>query len=204
MLHSLVFGEGVINDATSLVILRALDATGHSATTIDWGLLPAFARIFVASLLLGVGVRRTLQLICTHILTQTHAQMGMLSALVVRGAFVGKGAHSTDSEVLVTFLLAFLAYTVSESLELSGIFTVFFCGRCLWDHLSYVEPSPTGMSPTGMSPTGMSPTGKTSGVKPLLVLENLSPPSCSTTPKLPPPPRGEHESLHMAQPVSVC
>lgn len=57
MLHSLVFGEGVINDATSLVILRALDATGHSkATTIGWGLLPAFARIFAASLLLGVGV----------------------------------------------------------------------------------------------------------------------------------------------------
>lgn len=55
-------------------------------------------------------------------------QMGMLSALVVRCAFVGKGAHSTDSEVLVTFVLAFLAYTVSESLELSGIFTVFFCG----------------------------------------------------------------------------
>lgn len=57
VLHSLVFGEGVINDATSLVILRALDATGHRATTIGWALLPACARIFVASLLLGVGVR---------------------------------------------------------------------------------------------------------------------------------------------------
>lgn len=60
--------------------------------------------------------------------TPCPAQMGMLSALVVRAAFVGKGAHSTDSEVLVTFVLAFLAYTVSESLWLSGIFTVFFCG----------------------------------------------------------------------------
>lgn len=73
MLHSLVFGEGVINDATSLVILRALDATGHRATTMGWGLLPAFARIFVASLLLGVGVRLGLflSLTCTLLCMST-------------------------------------------------------------------------------------------------------------------------------------
>lgn len=57
VLHSLVFGEGVVNDATAIVLLSATaslsgDSMGFGALC---SLLASFARLFALSLLLGVA-----------------------------------------------------------------------------------------------------------------------------------------------------
>lgn len=124
ILHSLVFGEGVVNDATSLVLLRALDKLRSWKQLSREGLrmlLLRFSSLFVLSLLLGVGV-------------------GLLSARLVRRLFTA--AHSTDSEVLVVFGMGFLAYSVGEALDLSGIFTVFFAGITM-SHYTWHSLSPS-------------------------------------------------------------
>lgn len=68
MLYSLVFGEGVINDATAIVLLGATQQLADDAAP-GWDsvgiLLSSFIYLFLTSLLLGVSV-------------------GLLSALTVR------------------------------------------------------------------------------------------------------------------------
>ncbi|CAN1283950.1 Sodium/hydrogen exchanger 2 [Linum perenne] len=70
LLYSLVFGEGVVNDATSVV--------------------------------------------------------GLLSAYTIKTLCLGR--HSTDREVSIMILMAYLSYMLAELFSLSAILTVFFCG----------------------------------------------------------------------------
>ncbi|CAI0447797.1 unnamed protein product [Linum tenue] len=70
LLYSLVFGEGVVNDATSVI--------------------------------------------------------GLLSAYIIKKLYFGR--HSTDREVSLMMLMAYLSYVMAELFDLSGILTVFFCG----------------------------------------------------------------------------
>ncbi|CAN1285299.1 Sodium/hydrogen exchanger 2 [Linum perenne] len=70
LLYSLVFGEGVVNDATSVT--------------------------------------------------------GLVSAYIIRKLYIGR--HSTDREVALMILMAYLSYMMAELFYLSGILTVFFCG----------------------------------------------------------------------------
>ena len=58
LLYSLVFGEGVVNDATSVVLFNAIqnfDITNINAT-IAWDFFRNFIYLFVASTMLGVLV----------------------------------------------------------------------------------------------------------------------------------------------------
>ncbi|KAL4425563.1 hypothetical protein ABPG75_009579 [Micractinium tetrahymenae] len=123
MLYSLVFGEGIVNDATSIVLLRAVQKISHSSQlNADTLLLISgnFARLFVLSLLLGVGV-------------------GLASAALIKRSFAH---HSTDREVTLVGLLGFLAYLLAEELGLSGIFSVFFCGIAM-SHYTWHALSPS-------------------------------------------------------------
>uniref|UniRef100_F6HQ20 Cation/H+ exchanger transmembrane domain-containing protein n=1 Tax=Vitis vinifera TaxID=29760 RepID=F6HQ20_VITVI len=70
LLYSLVFGEGVVNDATSVI--------------------------------------------------------GLLSAYIMKKLYFGR--HSTDREVALMIVMAYLSYIMAELFYLSGILTVFFCG----------------------------------------------------------------------------
>jgi NhaP-type Na+/H+ or K+/H+ antiporter len=109
MLFSLLFGEGVVNDAVSIVLLRAVQGIRKSsqlnADTLSLIALN-FGQLFVLSLLLGAAV-------------------GLFSAWFIKRTFVH---HSTDREVAAVALLGFVAYQLAEGLHLSGIFSVFFCG----------------------------------------------------------------------------
>ncbi|KAF7818245.1 sodium/hydrogen exchanger 2-like [Senna tora] len=78
LLYSLVFGEGVVNDATSVV--------------------------------------------------------GLLCAFIIKKLYIGR--HSTDREIALMILMAYLSYMLAELLNLSGILTVFFCG-ILMSHYSW-------------------------------------------------------------------
>ncbi|CAI9771036.1 unnamed protein product [Fraxinus pennsylvanica] len=109
LLYSLVFGEGVVNDATSVVLFNAvqnLDLT-HINTTIALELFGNFLYLFITSTILGVVA-------------------GLLSAYVIKKLYFGR--HSTDREVAIMMLLAYLSYMLSELFNLSAILTVFFCG----------------------------------------------------------------------------
>ncbi|KAK9732750.1 hypothetical protein RND81_04G019500 [Saponaria officinalis] len=109
LLYSLVFGEGVVNDATSVVLFNAIqnfDLT-HIDHRIALQFCGNFLYLFFASTLLG-------------------ALTGLLSAYVIKKLYFGR--HSTDREVALMMLMAYLSYMLAELFYLSGILTVFFCG----------------------------------------------------------------------------
>ncbi|CAL5061150.1 unnamed protein product [Urochloa decumbens] len=109
LLYSLVFGEGVVNDATSVVLFNALQNfdLNHIDAAVVLKFLGNFCYLFLSSTFLGVFT-------------------GLLSAYVIKKLYIGR--HSTDREVALMMLMAYLSYMLAELLDLSGILTVFFCG----------------------------------------------------------------------------
>ncbi|CAI0384367.1 unnamed protein product [Linum tenue] len=109
LLYSLVFGEGVVNDATSVVLFNAIQGFDLVNLNPHIGLefIGNFLYLFVTSTLLGVGT-------------------GLVSAYIIKTLYFGR--HSTDREVSLMILMAYLSYMLAELFYLSGILTVFFCG----------------------------------------------------------------------------
>jgi len=109
LLYSLVFGEGVVNDATSIVLFNAVhnfDLSNMDGIT-ALKLLGNFFYLLLTSTALGIVV-------------------GLLSAYIIKKLYFGR--HSTDREVAIMILMAYLSYMLAELFDLSGILTVFFCG----------------------------------------------------------------------------
>lgn len=109
LLYSLVFGEGVVNDATSVVLFNAVQKLDVNRFD-GWAsvhVLGDFLYLFASSTALGVTA-------------------GLLTAYVLRGVYFGK--HSHVREIALMMLMAYLSYMLAELLNLSGILTVFFCG----------------------------------------------------------------------------
>ncbi|KAH7429675.1 hypothetical protein KP509_09G061100 [Ceratopteris richardii] len=106
LLYSLVFGEGVLNDATSVVFYRAIqkfEANHFAGLRVFLEIL----RLMGLSTILGITV-------------------GLLSAYLIKALRFGK--HSSNREISLTVLMAYLSYMSAELFYLSGILTVFFCG----------------------------------------------------------------------------
>ncbi|TYI64256.1 hypothetical protein E1A91_D09G075600v1 [Gossypium mustelinum] len=109
LLYSLVFGEGVVNDATSVVLFNAIQTfdLSHINSTMALQYIGNFLYLFILSTLLGVLA-------------------GLLSAYIIRKLYFGR--HSTDREVALMMLMAYLSYMLAELFSFSAILTVFFCG----------------------------------------------------------------------------
>ncbi|KAJ8466207.1 hypothetical protein OPV22_028759 [Ensete ventricosum] len=109
LLYSLVFGEGVVNDATSVVLFHAIKKFDlvHIDIKVIMKLVVNFFYLFSTSTFLG-------------------AFTGLLSAYIIKKLYFGR--HSTDREVALMILMPYLSYMLAELLDLSGILTVFFCG----------------------------------------------------------------------------
>ncbi|KAK8285953.1 hypothetical protein V6Z12_D08G260600, partial [Gossypium hirsutum] len=109
LLYSLVFGEGVVNDATSIVLFNAIQSFDLSDINFRIALksIGKFFYLFSASTMLGVFV-------------------GLASAYIIKMLYFGR--HSTDREFALMMLMAYLSYILAELFYLSGILTVFFCG----------------------------------------------------------------------------
>ncbi|KAH7678781.1 Cation/H+ exchanger CPA1 family protein [Dioscorea alata] len=109
LLYSLVFGEGVVNDATSVVLFNAIQNYGqeHIDVVVVLRFFANFFYLFLTSTALG-------------------AFAGLFSAYIIKKLYFGR--HSTDREVALMMLLAYLSYMLAEFLNLSSILTVFFCG----------------------------------------------------------------------------
>ncbi|KAF9611995.1 hypothetical protein IFM89_037278 [Coptis chinensis] len=91
LLYSLVFGEGVINDATSVVLLRATQKPSTRSATSN--VVVDFFYLFSTSTVLGVAV-------------------GLLTAYALRKLYLAK--HSTDREVTLMVFTAYLSYMLAE------------------------------------------------------------------------------------------
>ncbi|CAK9175900.1 unnamed protein product [Ilex paraguariensis] len=109
LLYSIVFGEGVVNDATSVVLFNAIQKVDLSNinSSIALQFIGNFLSLFFLSTLLGVLI-------------------GLLSAYIIKKLYFGR--HSTDREIALMILMAYLSYVMAELFDLSGILTVFFCG----------------------------------------------------------------------------
>ncbi|KAL7178068.1 hypothetical protein ACSBR2_031259 [Camellia fascicularis] len=109
LLYSLVFGEGVVNDATSVVLFNAIQSfdLSHINSRTILQLVCSFLYLFATSTMLGVVA-------------------GLLSAFIIKKLYFGR--HSTDREVALMMLMAYLSYMLAELFYLSAILTVFFCG----------------------------------------------------------------------------
>ncbi|CAA6670835.1 unnamed protein product [Spirodela intermedia] len=110
LLYSLVFGEGVVNDATSVVLfntIKKLDVSSIQGWRIVLHIFGDFLFLFSTSTILGV---------CS----------GLLTAYVIKALYFGR--HSTDREIALMALMAYLSYMLAELFRLSSILTVFFCG----------------------------------------------------------------------------
>ncbi|KAK3423885.1 hypothetical protein EUGRSUZ_F00635 [Eucalyptus grandis] len=109
LLYSLVFGEGVVNDATSVVLFNAvqkLDVTRLDSKN-ALHIIGDFLYLFSTSTGLGVIA-------------------GLLTSFCLKMLYFGR--HSSVREIALMVLMAYLSYMLAELLELSGILTVFFCG----------------------------------------------------------------------------
>ncbi|KAI5326498.1 hypothetical protein L3X38_035572 [Prunus dulcis] len=103
-LYSVVFGEGVVNDATSIVLFNAvqsLDVSDIDALT-ALKLLGTFLYLFFTSTALGIAA-------------------GLLSAYIIKTLYFGR--HSTDRECALMMLMAYLSYMLAELMESSRITT---------------------------------------------------------------------------------
>ncbi|CAN0855950.1 Sodium/hydrogen exchanger 2 [Linum grandiflorum] len=109
LLYSLVFGEGVVNDATSVVLFNAIQSIDFSniSSIASLEFVGSFLYLLLSSTVLGVAV-------------------GLLSAYTIKTLCFGR--HSTDREVSIMILMAYLSYMLAELFSLSAILTVFFCG----------------------------------------------------------------------------
>ncbi|XP_028789125.1 sodium/hydrogen exchanger 2-like isoform X2 [Neltuma alba] len=121
LLYSLVFGEGVVNDATSVVLFNAIQRfdLSHITSVNILQFFGNFLYLFLFSTFLGVGV-------------------GLISAYIIKKLCFAR--HSTDREIALMLLMAYLSYMLAELVNLSGILTVFFCGIAMshytWHNVS--------------------------------------------------------------------
>jgi len=123
-LHALVFGEAVVNDATAIVLLKALQNIQTQAQ-LTWTalghILQSFIQLSILSMILGVTV-------------------GLVCAFILKHSFGTR--HSTDHEVSLLAALGFLSYLSAEWCNLSGVFSTFFCGVTM-SHYAWHSLSPS-------------------------------------------------------------
>lgn len=126
-LNSILFGEGVVNDAAAILIYQAVaemiessdDSSGEDDLPITVGLIGKtvwnFLYISVLSILLGM-------------------LFGLISAFVSK--FFTSFKESPPKEVFLILLFSYLSYILSEMWGMSAIMTLFVCGVTM-SHYTY-------------------------------------------------------------------
>lgn len=115
-LYTIIFGESILNDSVAIVLFKVLGQfRGHDVSffNIIRGCI-SFIGVFTGSILIGV----LMSLICALMLK--HTQVYRFPSL--------------ESSIIV--LLAYFSYLLSNSVKLSGIVSLLFCGITL-KHYTY-------------------------------------------------------------------
>ncbi|KAJ8614118.1 hypothetical protein CTAYLR_004650 [Chrysophaeum taylorii] len=119
LLYSLVFGESVLNDAVAIVLFRTFQKYYDERAELDEAKVGqatiAFVGVSTGSVFIGVLTG----LVCSYIFRHTRIR------------------DYPKYEVSLLFLFAYGAYAIAESIELSGIMSLFFCGIILAHYNSY-------------------------------------------------------------------
>ncbi|KAI9102018.1 Sodium/hydrogen exchanger family-domain-containing protein [Phlyctochytrium arcticum] len=115
-LYAIIFGESILNDSVAIVLFKVLDRFRNKEITVGniGGGISLFLAVFIGSILVGI----ILALICALMLK--HSELRRFPAL----------------ESSLVALLAYSAYLLSNSVQLSGIVSLLFCGICL-KHYAY-------------------------------------------------------------------
>ena len=115
MLNSILFGEGIFNDAISIVLFRSVqkilsqvDSFKEIDSSIAIKLFLDFSYLLIMSVLIGMGV-------------------GIISSLL----FKKFDKIDPIKEASIILLSGYLSYLVSEIFHLSGIISLFCCGVLL-------------------------------------------------------------------------
>ncbi len=110
-LFSILFGEGVVNDAVCIVIYKILTdfqkSGGQFSVSSVIGMFGTFCSLFGWSFIIGLG-------------------MGILGSLILKS--LKKYSIGRQAECALICLFAYLSYILSEELELSPIIALLFNG----------------------------------------------------------------------------
>ena len=121
-LFAILFGEGVLNDAVCIVlyrILRDFTSSGQEfSVSTPLMMLNSFISLFFSSFLMGV-------------------LMGVLCAYMLKYFKDNNINLSRTQEISVLIFFAFFTYTLTESLGLSPIISLLFCGMIMSNYAFY-------------------------------------------------------------------
>ncbi|KAM7384681.1 hypothetical protein PAMA_011846 [Pampus argenteus] len=107
LLHILVFGESLLNDAVTVVLYHLFKEFSHAGT------------VTVADALLGV--------VCFLVVSVGGIMVGAIYGIL--GAFTSRfTSHTRVIEPLFVFLYSYMAYLSAEVFHLSGIMSLIACG----------------------------------------------------------------------------
>ncbi|XP_071738264.1 sodium/hydrogen exchanger 3-like isoform X2 [Rutidosis leptorrhynchoides] len=119
LLYSLALGEGVVNDATSMVFFNAIKRFNLSdmnpVAALSFG--RGFITLFVCSTFLGIFV-------------------GLLCAYFIR-TLLYFGRHPTERVVVLMLFMAYLIYYTADVCNLSGILATFFFGIVMSNYVTH-------------------------------------------------------------------
>ncbi|XP_030267534.1 sodium/hydrogen exchanger 1b [Sparus aurata] len=126
LLHILVFGESLLNDAVTVVLYHLFEEFSHAGT------------VTVVDALLGV--------VCFFVVSLGGILVGAIYGLL--GAFTSRfTSHTRVIEPLFVFLYSYMAYLSAEVFHLSGIMSLIACGVMM---RPYVEANISHKSYTTM------------------------------------------------------
>ncbi|XP_068188709.1 Na(+)/H(+) exchanger beta-like [Antennarius striatus] len=107
LLHTLVFGESLLNDAVTVVLYHLFEEFSHAGT------------VTVVDALLGV--------VCFFVVSLGGIMVGAIYGIL--GAFTSRFTlHTRVIEPLFVFLYSYMAYLSAEVFHLSGIMSLIACG----------------------------------------------------------------------------
>ncbi|MGB1597343.1 MAG: sodium/hydrogen exchanger 3, partial [Promethearchaeia archaeon] len=129
-IHSIIFGESVLNDAVAIVLfqtINTLPATTrfHISGADAVEAMANFVGVAVGSVMLGTAI-------------------GLLTAFVTKRLLL---QASVPTEVNVMMCMAYLAFISADEFGLSGLMAVFFSG-CVMSHYAKYNLSPHGQQAT--------------------------------------------------------
>ncbi len=135
-LSAVLFGEGILNDAVSILLFRVAMGGGSSSSSTNIGekneTLTAIEVLLQILLLLGHSVYLLL----------LSGLIGVASGLCVAVCFkyMPSFKRHPEKQTVILMLGGYFSFSMSEALELSGILSAFFCGIALshyaWHNLS--------------------------------------------------------------------
>ncbi|KAL4489813.1 hypothetical protein ABPG72_022453 [Tetrahymena utriculariae] len=123
----IIFGEGIVNDATALLLFDSFDQLVDEEKTIQWNILPNILLNFIKSLFISLSVGISFGVICILILKHL--------------TFIQK---TVIHEALVIFFCSFCSYSLVECIHLSGVVSLLFCG-IVCGHFAFYNLSEKGM-----------------------------------------------------------